>query len=262
MQHQGVVAQSRRKQGKLGEKIIDDRWLSEQRRQPGGVVFIDEPRSDIDAAGPCAYGNQDHKVLILLFGHGELDLVLCSLKLFAQRAPIVVLGKIVDAVAAPKDRLAHVELCAEVDDLFSRIFDPLSVLGLDRDVSICDENPKHEGHLGTVGCQGDRFGLKKLSPVWLALLINGRKKLSRCGDCERLDPDDRFDLGLVHRLHGSKPVARHKSQTGSENCAARYHLKRRLYEEIRICQLVSHRDNSYRRRGQQGCSFKRVSFAR
>ena len=85
---------------------------------------------------PCSQSHQRHKVVVLLLEHVEFHLVLSCFKLLAQRVPIVVIGKIIDAVAAAEDALAHVEFLGEVDDFLADVFDALAVLRLHRNVAV------------------------------------------------------------------------------------------------------------------------------
>ena len=187
----------------LIEKIFNNCGLSQEAGRFRRVGALDKPAGQFRSLHPSSQGHQRHKAAVFLLEHVEFYLVLSCFELFAQRIPIVVLGKIVDAVAATQDTLAHVEFLGEIDDLLADVFYALAVLRLYRDVAVGHEGAKDEGNLRTAVRRLRCARANKLLPIRATVFVNRGEEFARHRYGYRFNANNLLDLFRRHSRLGS-----------------------------------------------------------
>jgi len=105
-----------------------------QRRLPqhfrGALIIILHHRRahSLSSADPTADTYQNNQVLVAMRLHRRFHFVLCRLQFFLKRIPLVVLGKLVDAVAAAEHVLAYAQRLRQFDNVGPDVLNLLAVL--------------------------------------------------------------------------------------------------------------------------------------
>ena len=123
---------------------------------------------DLRAANPAAEAHEDHEVLVAIRLHRGLHFVLRRLQFFLKRVPFVVLGELVDALAAAEHVLAHAERLRQLDDVGADVLHLLAVLRFDGDETVGNQAAKIERDLRAIAVgHRDRSAILA-RPIWFA----------------------------------------------------------------------------------------------
>ena len=116
-------------------------------QEAGGFFFsakFGRAAAHFERAEPGTCGNERSKGLIALRYHGSPNIIGGCFKFLAQGEPIILIGKVRNALAAHQNILAHPECAGQGNDIFAGIFDLLAVLCLDRHIAVGDERAEIE----------------------------------------------------------------------------------------------------------------------
>jgi hypothetical protein len=112
---------------------------------------------------------------------------LSGLKFFLKRVPLVVLGKLIDAVAATEDVLTYAERFRELNDVGPDVFNLLTVLRFNRDETIGNQTAEVERDLRAVLVVCRNRPAILAGPVWLPRFFQRGKKFARSRNADGID---------------------------------------------------------------------------
>ena len=177
-----VVVGARRQRSEPGAQEGDDGGLAQEPGLGLGVICGDPAADGFGAANPASQGDQGGQFLVVLFVHGDLDLVLGGFEFLLKGVPFVIFGKILDAFAAAQDVFAYAEGPGDGRDVLADVLDLLAILRLDGYVTVGDEAAEIEGDLRAAGI-GSLDGSPVLRlPVRFAHLVERGKQFAGRGD--------------------------------------------------------------------------------
>src|SRR5205823_14535122 len=111
---------------------------------------------------------------------------LSRLEFFLERVPFVVLGELVDAVAAAEHVLAHAQRLRQFDNVGPDVFDLLAVFRFDRDEAVGNQSAKIERDLGAVLIRRPDRSAHLSDPIWFAWFFERGEKFAWRWNADRV----------------------------------------------------------------------------
>src|SRR3984893_5638436 len=140
--------------------------------------------------------------------HRRFYFVLRRLQFFLERVPFVVLGKLIDTIAAAEDVLAHPERFRQFDNVGPDVLYLLTVFRFNRNESVRDQAPEIKRGLGAVLVTRRDRSAHLADPIRFTRLFERRNKFARSWNADGMEPNR---LGPL--------IGRQTRRFGTDHCA-------------------------------------------